>query len=72
MGGVENIDEFIKPIENCRKESLKFLNTINPDIIHIHTLMGLPIEFIRAAKELKIKIIFTTHDYYGLCPKVNF
>lgn len=72
MGGVENIDEFIKPIENCRKESLNFLNTIKPDIIHIHTLMGLPIEFIRAAKELKIKIIFTTHDYYGLCPKVNF
>lgn len=72
MGGVENIDEFIKPIENCKKESLNFLNTIKPDIIHIHTLMGLPIEFIRAAKELKIKIIFTTHDYYGLCPKVNF
>lgn len=23
------------------------------------------------AKELSIKIVFTTHDYFGLCPKVN-
>jgi len=41
------------------------------DIVHIHTLMGLPIEFVDAIKELGIKIVYTTHDYYGICPKVN-
>lgn len=41
------------------------------DIVHIHTLMGLPMEFIDAIKELGIKIVYTTHDYYGICPKVN-
>ncbi|MDU2461175.1 MAG: glycosyltransferase [Clostridium sp.] len=41
------------------------------DIVHIHTLMGLPIEFIEAINELEISIVYTTHDYYGICPKVN-
>ena len=41
------------------------------DIVHIHTLMGLPMEFIDAIKELEIPIVYTTHDYYGICPKVN-
>ena len=49
-----------------------FLDTVSPDIIHIHTLMGLPLEFIDTAKQKNIKLVFTTHDYFGLCPKVNF
>lgn len=42
------------------------------DILHVHTLMGLPYELIDAADALNIKIIYVTHDYYGICPKVNF
>ena len=34
--------------------------------------MGLPIEYIQTAKERGIKLVYTTHDYFGLCPKVNF
>lgn len=34
--------------------------------------MGLHCEFVDAAKELGIKTIFTSHDYFGLCPKVTF
>lgn len=41
------------------------------EVIHLHTLMGLPKEFLIAAKLLKIKIIFTSHDYFGLCPKCS-
>lgn len=41
------------------------------DIVHIHTLMGLPMELVDAIKELGIRIVYTTHDYYGICPKVN-
>lgn len=50
----------------------EFLQRLSIDIVHLHTIMGLPIEFLEAAHSLKIKIIFTTHDYYGLCLKVNF
>lgn len=59
-------------IKSCDKAVFTaFLQELNPDTIHIHTLMGLYAEFVQAAKELGIKTIFTTHDYFGLCPKVT-
>lgn len=72
LGGIKDVEKFIEPVMYSMEESLKFLENLKPNIIHIHTLMGLPIEFIKAAKSLEIKIVFTTHDYFGLCPKVNF
>lgn len=50
---------------------LQFLKKEQPDVIHIHTFMGLYAEFLEAAKQLKIKTVFTTHDYYAICPKVS-
>ncbi|HBJ80725.1 MAG TPA: hypothetical protein DDY74_02430 [Pseudothermotoga sp.] len=49
----------------------EFIDQIKPDVIHVHSLIGLPIEFLYAAKKHKIKLIYTTHDYYGICPKVR-
>ena len=48
-----------------------FIKNIKPDIIHVHTLLGLHKELLEVAKEYGIKIVFTTHDYFGLCPKIN-
>lgn len=50
---------------------IAFLGYLKPDVIHIHTLMGLHKEFVDAAKQLGIRTVFTTHDYFGLCPKVT-
>lgn len=47
-----------------------FLDAINPDVIHVHTMMGIHEQFFAAAREKNIRIIYTTHDYYGLCTKV--
>jgi glycosyltransferase involved in cell wall biosynthesis len=49
-----------------------FIEKADPDIFHIHTLMGLPLEFVEILKAKHIKIIYTSHDYFGLCLKVNF
>ena len=70
------LDEGILEIEAYTKrvnESvyLNFLRTYMPDAIHVHTLMGLHKEFLDAAKQLRIKTIFKTHDYFGICPKVT-
>ena len=46
------------------------MTTLAPDVIHLHTLMGLPLEFLEIAHERNIKIVYTTHDFYGLCPKM--
>ena len=48
-----------------------FFNDYKPDAIHIHTLMGLYSEFIDVANKMNIKLVYTTHDYYGICPKVT-
>lgn len=69
LGGIKQVDKFMKKIDITIYK--KFLLDESPDIIHIHTLMGLHSEFIEAAKELNIKTVFTTHDYFGICPKVN-
>ncbi len=42
-----------------------------PDVIHIHTLMGLHGSFLDAAKRLGIHCVFTAHDYFPICPKVT-
>lgn len=70
LDGVKNPHDFMA--EGNIDIYIEFLKEINVDIINIHTLMGLHKEFLDAAKLLEIKIVFTTHDYYGLCPKVNF
>lgn len=49
----------------------QFLKRVSPDIIHVHTLMGIHKEFFVTARELGIKIVFTTHDYFGLSTKPN-
>ncbi len=49
-----------------------FYDQIRPDLMHVHTLMGLPEELLNYLKYKGVKILFTTHDYYGLCLKVNF
>lgn len=50
----------------------KMLDEVKPDVCHIHTLMGLPLEYIKEVHERGIRIVYTSHDYFGLCPKVNF
>lgn len=70
FGGISNPDIFMEKID--KSIYLEFLKEVKPDIIHIHTLMGIHKEFFEVAKQLKIKMIFTTHDYYGLAPNPTF
>lgn len=50
----------------------EFVSVFKPDVLHLHTLMGLPEDAVAFFKEKGIKIVYTSHDYFGLCPKVNF
>lgn len=68
-GGVRNPEILMHNVPNNNYK--KFLEGKKIDIVHVHSLIGLPREFILEAKELKIKTIFTTHDYYGICPQIK-
>lgn len=71
------LDEGILETEQFMKRCLhvkayeSFLEEYSPDVIHIHTLMGLHREFVKTAKLMGIKVVFTSHDYFGICPKVT-
>lgn len=68
--GICNIDWYTMQVnENVY---LKFLKKITPDIIHVHSLMGLHREFLKAAEKCNIPVVYTTHDYFGICPKTDY
>lgn len=67
--GILDIQAYTKA---CRGEPYGvFLRQEEPDIIHIHTFMGLHREFLEEAGKSRIPVVFTTHDYFGLCPAGN-
>lgn len=50
---------------------INFFKLLKVDVLHIHTLMGLPKEALIAANETKVRIIYTSHDYFGICPRAS-
>jgi len=49
----------------------EFIQRIKPDVIHIHTFMGIHENLLVAARENKVQLVFTTHDFFPICPKVT-
>lgn len=67
--GINKIDLFMSKSE--KNVFRFFLESLKPDVIHIHTLMGLYSEFLQVAHEMNIRIVFSAHDYFPICPKVT-
>ncbi len=67
--GIKDIDWFTMPGD--KRVYREFLEKLRPDVIHVHTFMGMHSAFLSAAKELGIPRVFTTHDYFGICPKTD-
>lgn len=66
--GIKTADEFMQPRDVTNL--MKFIDKINPDVIHFHTFMGFPLEALKEIQKRKIRTVFTTHDFYGFCPKM--
>lgn len=67
--GIEDINAYTRRCDFRVYET--FLKKIKTDVVHIHTLMGIHKEFFDVTKKLEIKTMFTSHDYFGICPKVT-
>ena len=58
---------------NCKCKCYeKFFDNKHFDVIHVHSFMGIHLEFFKIAKQKSIRLVFTTHDYYPFCLKCNF
>lgn len=67
--GIADIAAFTK---NVGAEAYRrLLDNFQPDVIHVHTLMGLHKSFLGAAKDKNIRLVFTAHDFFPICPKVT-
>lgn len=69
MDGIREPEMYL--IEKDKVPYFDFFKNSTFKIFHIHTFMGLPVEVIAAAHEAGIKIVFTTHDYFPICPRCN-
>ena len=54
-----------------QKSFEQFYTEMHPDVLHLHTLMGLPEDALCFFKDKGVRIVYTSHDYFGICPKVN-
>lgn len=67
--------------EDFRSEGVNFINAaveqhfagileqLQPDIAHMHNLIGLSVRLIRMAKEKGARTLLTLHDHWGFCFK---
>lgn len=51
------------------KVFMQLLEAIGPDVVHVHSFMGMHLEFFRAVRDFEVPMVFTTHDYYPICPR---
>jgi len=61
-------------IFNDRKQNIFWQNILKAfriDIIHIHHTYGMSFDVFDVAKELRIPIIVTLHDFYYICPTIK-
>ncbi|MET3557530.1 glycosyltransferase involved in cell wall biosynthesis [Streptococcus rupicaprae] len=69
-GGILSPDDFMARADKAAYQ--QFLQKVRPDLIHLHTLMGLHKEWLEAVKTLDIPVVMTSHDYFGLAPVPSF
>ena len=72
MYGVKDVESEMSSKKLDISSFLRMLDMVKPDVFHVHSLMGLPLEYLQEAHDRGIRIVYTSHDYFGLCPKVNF
>lgn len=69
MDGIQDPAMYL--IKKEKKTYVDFFRKHTFQVLHIHTFMGLPEELVEAAHEVGVKTIFTTHDYFPICPRCN-
>lgn len=47
------------------------IKSLKLDVIHVHTLMGLHKALLDVSNKAGIRVVFTAHDFFPICPKVT-
>lgn len=67
------VDEPLSFISACSETIYAdLLDSLSPDIIHVHSFMGIHKEFFKQVRKMGIQMVFTTHDFYPICLRCTF
>lgn len=69
--GVSNPDLQHRYIEIDNDNIKDFILSNSIEVFHLHTFQGLHRDVVALIRDLGVKIIYTTHDFHGICPKYN-
>lgn len=47
---------------------VRLLDEAKPDVVHLHSLQGLGVGLVGAARERDVPVVLTMHDWWWLCP----
>lgn len=50
---------------------LRWLDSIEAEVVHVHSLEGYGLDLIPAIRDSGRKIVITTHNYWWVCPQVD-
>ena len=53
------------------KPALRLLDSIRPDVVHLHSFKELTFSFLWAARNRGLPILFSLYDLWALCPQSN-
>ncbi|RQD83847.1 glycosyltransferase, partial [Methanosalsum natronophilum] len=67
----ERIINAISPNVNYRLILTHIITTFQISLVHIHHLLGHTMDVFSVAKEFDIPVIFTAHDFFAVCPRIN-
>ena len=66
--GIGEPDRFTAPCNNVAAYT-ELIESVKPDAIHVHAFQGIHLEFFQEANRLHVPVLYTTHDYYPICPR---
>lgn len=63
-----------KSIKDNQTETLfiRAISECNPDVVHFQHIANMPFSLISIAKQKKIPVVVTLHDFWFLCPRIHF
>ena len=69
--GVSNPISQHRKVQIDRNGIRKFIIKNNIKVLHMHTFMGIHKDIVSIFKEEGVKVIYTTHDFHGICLRCN-
>lgn len=67
--GIKDFDAFQR--DGGAKAYAGLIDAFRPDVIHVHTFMGLHKSFLTVAREKGVRLVFSAHDFFPICSKVT-